>query len=76
MSSVRPLLAHHFETLDQQREASFLGMWVFLVTEVMFFGALFTAYVVYRWKFPGVFELGSHHLDIQLGGANTVILCC
>jgi cytochrome c oxidase subunit 3 len=73
-TEAHPLLAHHFETLDQQREASSLAMWVFLVTEIMFFGGLFLAYVVYRSLFPNVFIAGSHHLDIRLGGINTAIL--
>jgi cytochrome c oxidase subunit 3 len=72
----RELLAHHFDTLDQQRESASLGMWIFLVTEVMFFGGLFTAYVVYRSLFPGVFAAGSHELDIRLGGINTAVLIC
>src|SRR5262245_19621363 len=48
-------LAHHFDTLDQQREAGTLGMWVFLVTEVLFFGGPFTVYAVYRGLYPGAF---------------------
>jgi cytochrome c oxidase subunit 3 len=75
-SDTSTLLAHHFESLDQQREAASLGMWVFLVTEIMFFGGMFTAYVVYRSLFPTVFVAGSHHLDIRLGGLNTAILIC
>jgi cytochrome c oxidase subunit 3 len=71
-----PLLAHHFETLDQQREASSLAMWLFLVTEIMFFGGLFMAYLLYRWLYPEAFAAGSHHLDIKLGGFNTVVLIC
>ena len=72
--AAHPPLAHHFESLDQQREAASLGMWIFLVTEIMFFGGMFTAYVVYRSLFPDVFVAGSHHLDIRLGGLNTAIL--
>jgi cytochrome c oxidase subunit III len=67
-------LAHHFENLGQQKEASTLGMWVFLVTEVLFFGGLFLTYTVYRAWFPEAFAFSSHELDITLGGANTVIL--
>lgn len=67
-------LAHHFDSLDQQREASYLGMWIFLVTEIMFFGGLFTAYVVYRTAHPYAFALGSHELDIGLGAINTAVL--
>ena len=67
-------LQHHFDTFEQQREASFLGMWVFLVTEIMFFGGVFTAYVVYRLAHPHAFALGSHELDITLGAINTAVL--
>lgn len=67
-------LAHHFDSFDQQREASFFGMWVFLVTEIMFFGGAFTAYVVYRTAHPQAFALGSHELDITLGAINTAVL--
>lgn len=67
-------LAHHFESYDQQREASSLGMWLFLVTEVMFFGGLFLAYIVYRSRWPEDFALASHSLDVTLGGINTAIL--
>jgi cytochrome c oxidase subunit 3 len=68
------LLAPHFDTLPQQRESASLGMWVFLVTEVMFFGGLFTAYVVYRAAAPRAFAAGSRELDILLGGINTAVL--
>jgi cytochrome c oxidase subunit III len=67
-------LAHHFTSLEQQHEASRLGMWAFLATEVMFFGGLFTGYAVYRNLYPEAFRLASHHLDIALGATNTAIL--
>ncbi len=67
-------LAHHFDTLEQQRESSTLGMWLFLAQEVMFFGGLFMAYLLYRWRDPAAFAAGSHELDITLGVINTVIL--
>ena len=67
-------LAHQFDTLEQQKESSTLGMWLFLVTEIMFFGGLFTTYVVYRSKWPWAFAAGSHHLDVPLGLFNTVVL--
>ena len=76
VAQAQPPLAHHFDTLEQQRESASLGMWVFLITEVMFFGGIFTAYVVYRGLFPGVFAAGSHELDIRLGGFNTAVLLC
>jgi len=69
-----PALAHHFDDLDQQRRAGSLGMWTFLVTEVMFFGGLFTGYAYYRWRFPEAFIEASHHLDILLGTINTAVL--
>ena len=69
-----PALQHHFEDLEQQFEASGLGMWVFLVTEVMFFGGLFMAYIVYRTWYPEAFAEGSRHLDVTLGGINTAVL--
>ena len=67
-------LAHHFDNLEQQREAGSIGMWVFLVQEIMFFGALFLAYSIYRAKFPEAFAAASNHLNITLGGINTVVL--
>ena len=69
-----PALQHHFEDMDQQFEAAGLGMWVFLVTEIMFFGGLFMAYIVYRTWYPEAFAEGSRHLDITLGAVNTAIL--
>jgi cytochrome c oxidase subunit 3 len=69
-----PKLQHHFDDMAQQAEASTLGMWVFLVTEIMFFGGLFTAYLVYRWSDPLAFQEASAHLNILWGGANTLVL--
>ena len=69
-----PALAHHFDNLAQQGEASTLGMWVFLVTEVLFFGGLFLVYLVYRSTYPEAFIAGSHELDVMLGGINTAVL--
>ena len=60
--------------MAQQKEAATFGMWVFLVTEIMFFGGMFAAYMIYRmWYFPG-FAAASSELDITLGGINTVVL--
>ena len=69
-----PGLAHHFDSLEQQTEASTLGMWVFLVTEVLFFGGLFMVYTVYRTMYPEAFAAASHTLDITLGTINTAVL--
>jgi cytochrome c oxidase subunit III len=69
-----PALAHHFESLSEQNEAATLGMWVFLVTEVLFFGGLFAAYSIYRAWYPDAFAVASHELDITLGATNTAVL--
>jgi cytochrome c oxidase subunit 3 len=69
-----PALQHHFHTMAQQLEASVLGMWVFLVTEVMFFGGLFMAYLLYRTLYPEAWLAGSHELNEVLGGINTLVL--
>ena len=69
-----PALQHHFDTLEQQHEASTLGMWLFLVTEVMFFGGLLMAYLLYRVWYPEAWSEGSLDLDITLGGINTAVL--
>ena len=73
-SSAQPGLAHHFESYEQQRESATLGMWVFLVTEIMFFGGLFMAYILFRWKFPEAFREASNSLDLWLGTINTAVL--
>jgi cytochrome c oxidase subunit 3 len=69
-----PALAHHFDDLAQQKEAATLGMWVFLVTEVLFFGGLFMVYTVYRRWYPEAFAAASHELDVVLGTVNTAVL--
>ena len=69
-----PHLAHHFDTPEQQFDASKLGMWAFLATEVLMFGGLFCAYAVYRYNNPGVFRYGEHHVNTWWGALNTIIL--
>lgn len=71
-----PALAHHFATPEQQRESGKLGMWVFLVTEILLFGGLFVAYAVYRANHPEIFMYAHQFLDRTLGGINTVVLIC
>ncbi len=71
-----PKLQSHFFSMDQQLEASTLGMWVFLVTEVMFFGGLFMAYIVYRHMYPHAWVEASAELNWKLGGLNTGVLIC
>jgi len=67
-------VAHQFDDAQQQRETASLGMWSFLITEVMMFGALFTGYAYYRMLFPAAFIEGSHHLDFRVGAINTAVL--
>ncbi len=67
-------LLHHFESAQQQKETATLGMWIFLVTEIMLFGGIFMAYIVYRWAFPDVWAEAAHHLNTPLGAVNTVVL--
>jgi cytochrome c oxidase subunit 3 len=74
MSKVEAFRAHHFDDLEQQHAASWIGMWVFLATEVMFFGGMFACYTVYRFWYPQAFASGSNHLDVWLGAINTVVL--
>ncbi|HTR47579.1 MAG TPA: cytochrome c oxidase subunit 3 family protein [Verrucomicrobiae bacterium] len=69
-----PGFAHQFETIEQQREAGTLGMWTFLVTEILFFGGMFTAYIVYRELHLESFITGSHLLKVQFGATNTAVL--
>jgi cytochrome c oxidase subunit III len=71
-----PKQQHHFYSMEQQLEASTLGMWVFLVTEIMFFGGMLAAYLVYRTMYPEAWEAGSHHLNVTLGALNTGVLIC
>ncbi|HEV7700877.1 MAG TPA: cytochrome c oxidase subunit 3 [Pyrinomonadaceae bacterium] len=69
-----PGLQHQFEDMGQQEESVVIGMWFFLAQEIMFFGGLFTAYLVFRSKFPMAFAAGSNHLDAFWGGLNTIVL--
>jgi cytochrome c oxidase subunit III len=69
-----PRLQHHFDSLAHQKDTVTLAMWVFLVTEIMFFGGMFLAYMIFRmWYFPG-FAAASEELDITLGAINTAVL--
>src|SRR5262245_11257398 len=60
--------------MEQQKEAGMVGMWLFLLTEIMFFGGLFLAYTIYRTTYPEGFLFGSHLLNVPLGATNTVVL--
>jgi cytochrome c oxidase subunit III len=69
-------LAHQFDDIEQQHESASLGMWIFLATEVMFFGAMFLGYSVYRSAYTAAYAEASRHLDVVLGGINTAVLLC
>ncbi len=69
-------LKHQFDDMEQQREADSLGMWLFLITEIMFFGGMFTGYAVYREKYYDAFVQGNQQLEVWLGAVNTAVLIC
>ena len=70
----KPFLAHHFEDEDHQFDSGKLGIWAFLVTEVLFFSGLFCAYAIYRAMHPDVFQYAAQALDTKLGAINTSVL--
>jgi cytochrome c oxidase subunit 3 len=67
-------LREQFDTAHQQKDASTLGMWIFLITEVMFFGGMFAAYTIYRSTYPTVFAIASSSLNVTIGAINTCVL--
>jgi cytochrome c oxidase subunit III len=69
-----PALVHQFDDMEQQKEASTFGMWVFLLTEIMMFGGLFASYLIYRIKYYPAFVAGSTSISVSWGFANTLIL--
>jgi cytochrome c oxidase subunit 3 len=73
-SEHNPNLRHHFDTMAQQFDSATLGMWVFLLTEIMFFGGMFGAYSVYRSMYPEAFASTSKHMNAMWGGINTAVL--
>jgi cytochrome c oxidase subunit 3 len=76
MSDTVSAHAHQFDDAAQQHEASWLAMWIFLATEVMFFGGMFLGYTIYRTAYPQAFAGASNHLDVWLGTINTAVLIC
>ena len=74
MAEAHSVLAHHFDDLDQQSDSAELGMWLFLATEVLFFGGLFLAYTLYRTANEKAFADASASLNLWLGTINTVVL--
>ncbi len=71
---VRHALEEQFRNPEQQHEAASLGMWLFLTTEVLFFGSLFAGLGAYRSQYPEAFEKASAHLNWMIGGGNTIVL--
>jgi cytochrome c oxidase subunit 3 len=71
-----PGLRHHFDDTEQQFQSSILGMWVFLLTEVMFFGGMFGGYTVYRNLYPDAFASSSKFMNLGIGAFNTAVLIC
>ena len=69
-----PGLQHQFDDMEQQQDSAIIGMWVFLAQEIMFFGGIFTAYLVFRYQYPMAFAEGSNHLDAFWGFINTLVL--
>ena len=67
-------VAHHFDSLEQEFDSHKLGMWLFLASEIMMFGALFVGALVFLTLYPEAFSEGSHHLDWKLGAVNTFFL--
>ncbi len=67
-------IAHHFDSAEQQYDSGKLGIWIFLVTEVLFFSGLFVFYTLYRNLHPEIFEQAHVYLDKVLGGLNTIVL--
>ncbi|MFL5338545.1 MAG: cytochrome c oxidase subunit 3 family protein [Gemmataceae bacterium] len=76
MSANHLPLEHHFENMEQQHDAGTLAMWLFLATEVLFFGALLTGYTAYRSSYPAEFAAASQHLKEMVGAVNTAVLIC
>lgn len=69
-------LRHQFDDVAQQKDASTFGMWLFLATEVLFFGGMFCCYTVYRSLYPAAFGAASNHLSLLWGGVSTGVLIC
>jgi cytochrome c oxidase subunit 3 len=74
MSDAGTVVGHQFEDVEQQHDAATLAMWIFLVTEVMFFGGLLAGYAMYRAMYPAAFAEGSRLCEVSLGALNTIVL--
>ena len=69
-----PHLQHHFVSMEQQFSTAKLGMWLFLITEILLFSGMFVAYAVFRYWYPEIFHVGHHFLDVHWGAINTIVL--
>lgn len=69
-----PHLAHHFETAEQQFRSAKLGMWLFLITEILLFSGLFTAFAALRALHTEPYRMAAHYLDVPMGTLNTAVL--
>lgn len=69
-----PFIAHHFDDAKHQFESGKLGIWLFLAQEILFFSALFVAYIIYRHNHPEIFAYAHHYLDVKWGAINTAVL--
>src|SRR6187401_1889715 len=65
---------HHFDSLEHQQQTTLFGMWIFLATEILIFGGIFTGYTVYRIQYTAAFEVASRHLNLWIGAINTLVL--
>src|SRR5437868_10330993 len=74
MADIHAAIAEQFDDMPQQKEASTLGMWTFLATEILFFGGMFLSYLTYRHLYPQAFALASRHTIVLYGTINTAIL--
>ncbi|HVX67069.1 MAG: cytochrome c oxidase subunit 3 family protein [Acidobacteriota bacterium] len=75
-AAAEPYLQHHFTTAEQQSDAGKIGMWLFLVTEILLFGGLFVGFAIMQSAHREAFVAAHHHLDRTLGFVNTLVLLC
>lgn len=73
-NSQRAIHWHHFESLEHQQRTTLFGMWIFLATEILIFGGILLGYTIYRSEYADAFEVASRHLNLWIGGINTLIL--
>jgi len=76
MTAHAHVVPHHFDSAEQAYDSAKLGVWLFLVTEILLFGGLFVAYIIFRGLYPDMFHQASRVLDVRLGAINTVVLIC